>query len=443
MNKLLRFLTALTLVVAGFFLTKYAFPKSASRYPAFVVLVLIDLYFWSFLKSTIFTYNKRIKSIIAGLYWLPFASLVGAVGYAAISPFTEWNDSFRIYLFGMVFIAYAAKIIPVIILLISDMIRFTVRSVSRKKIRERKETLRTASGGINRGRFISNLALITGGLMFSSMFAGMLKWVHDFRIHRQRLRIAGLPASFDGFRIVQISDIHLGSWANEDQLSDAVELINQEEPDIIVFTGDLVNYATDEAFRFKEILAGLRAGQGIYAILGNHDYGDYKNWPSRQAKKKNMDDLFGFFHDLDWTLLRNSHIVFEQNEEKLALIGVENWSANTRFPQLGDVVKASKGLGKVPVKILLSHDPSHWEVVKAQHPDIQLTLSGHTHGFQFGIEIPGLKWSPAQYLYQKWAGLYTDEQTGQMLYVNRGLGSIGYPGRIGILPEITVIDLEA
>ncbi len=333
--------------------------------------------------------------------------------------------------------------IPAILLLLGDLVNLTAKLwivTTRKSGKSRQNNNKV---GMTRSRFLQNVAFVTGGLMLSTMFAGMLKWVHDFRISRVSLRLQGLPLAFDGFKIIQISDLHLGSWSSISQLEEAVELINAESPDLIVFTGDLVNYSTDEAFRFKETLSQLQAGKGVYAILGNHDYGDYMNWPSPDAKKKNMQDLHDFYYQLGWKLLKNSHDTITIDGESIGLIGVENWSSNKRFPRLGNVEKASKGLGPVPVKILLSHDPSHFETIEEKHTDIQLTLSGHTHGFQFGIEIPGIKWSPAQYMYKKWAGLYESNQNNQYLYVNRGLGSIGYPGRIGILPEITVINLFA
>ncbi len=297
---------------------------------------------------------------------------------------------------------------------------------------------------MSRARFIENMAFVSGGIMLGTMFTGMFKWVHDFKLYKQIVTLKNLPDSFEGFTMVQISDLHLGSWSTTHQLFEAIELINDQNADLVVFTGDLVNYSTEEAFRFKEVLQQIKAPHGVLAILGNHDYGDYTKWPSVVAKQKNMNDLYDFFHSIGWKLLRNEHQIVEQGEDKIAILGVENWGKNPRFPQLGDITKAKEGIAKdISVKILLSHDPSHWkEVVLPQHSDIQLMLAGHTHGFQFGIEIPGIRWSPAQYLYQEWAGMYTENDGESMLYVNRGIGSIGYPGRIGILPEITVFKLQ-
>ncbi|HKK10641.1 MAG TPA: metallophosphoesterase, partial [Bacteroidales bacterium] len=269
-------------------------------------------------------------------------------------------------------------------------------------------------------------------------------WAYDFKIWKHRVSLPNLPQSFNGFRIVQISDMHLGTMATENSLKEAVRMINELKPDVIFFTGDLVNYATSEAFRFQHVLADLEAKHGIYATLGNHDYGDYKKWDSAEEKQENMEDLYDFFRDLRWKLLNNENDVIEMNGEQIAVLGVENWSAYPRFPKRGDMKKALKDVGSVPVKLLLSHDPTHFssEVVQS-YPEIDIAFAGHTHGMQFGIEIPGVKWSPAKYMYKHWAGLYEDTRHGkpQYLYVNRGLGVIGYPGRIGIMPEITLMEL--
>jgi predicted MPP superfamily phosphohydrolase len=273
------------------------------------------------------------------------------------------------------------------------------------------------------------------------MFTGMFRWVHRFDIKRLIINLNGLPEAFSGFRVVQISDLHLGSWSDIEALEEAFDDILNANPDVIVFTGDLVNYTTDEANRFKKTLKRLTAPYGVYAILGNHDYGDYVRWPNETDKKHNLEELFKLYEDSGWTLLRNSSAIISKGDDRLAIVGVENWSANARFPRKGKLDKALIGLEQIPAKILLSHDPSHWSAQVIDYPvEIGLTLSGHTHGFQFGIEIPGFKWSPAQYVYRHWAGLY-ESDSKKYLYVNRGLGSIGYPGRIGILPEITLIEL--
>ncbi|MFZ4464260.1 MAG: metallophosphoesterase [Bacteroidales bacterium] len=441
-KKFLPYLLALVLVITGYILTGLVFPKNLNRYPALVLIVLLELYLWMFVKKKIFVYHSGIRLILIILYWLPLVSLISSSILAVYFPANEWNPSLRIHLFGLIFVTYVAKLIPSLILLFYKILGGLKRFVFLISGRKEKNILADSSH-ISRARFIENVAYISGGIMLSGLLTGMFRWVHDFRIFNQNVFLKNLPHSFENFKIIQISDLHLGSWSSTDQLEEAVNMINEEDADLVVFTGDLVNYSTDEAFRFNETLRRISARHGVLATLGNHDYGDYTKWPSAAAKQKNMTDLYSFYDSIGWKLLRNEHITIDKNGEKIALIGVENWGKNPRFPQLGDIRKAEEGIENVTVKILLSHDPSHWkEVVLPNHPDIQLMLAGHTHGFQFGIEIPGIRWSPAQYLYQEWAGMYTEESGERMLYVNRGIGSIGYPGRIGIMPEITVLTLR-
>jgi predicted MPP superfamily phosphohydrolase len=227
-------------------------------------------------------------------------------------------------------------------------------------------------------------------------------------------------------------------------MEEAVDLINGEHADLVFFTGDLVNFQTSEAYRYKDQLKRIRARYGVYAVLGNHDYGDYVKWDDPRQKEHNLTDLVTLYREMGWHLLRNENRVVQLNDIPVAVVGVENWSTYERFSSYGDLDRSLKGTGDSMFKILLSHDPTHWDrVVSQKHPDINLTLSGHTHGFQFGVELKNFRWSPAQYMYKQWAGLYENPATDspQYIYVNRGLGMIGYPGRIGILPEITVLEL--
>ncbi|NOU47560.1 MAG: metallophosphoesterase [Bacteroidales bacterium] len=443
LKKLLPYLIAFALIIAGYFLTSIVFPKNLNRYPGLVLIILLELYLWSFIKKKIFIYHLWVRISLILLYWLPLFALGFSTFVAVYIPTTAWNVTFTIYLFGFIFVFYLAKLIPGLILLSYKLVS-SFRRLVELLFGKRKTEHVTSAARMSRARFIENMAYVSGGIVLGSLITGMFKWVHDFRIFRHNIPISTLPSVFDGFKIIQISDLHLGSWPTLDPLQEAIDIINAEEADLVVFTGDLVNYATDEAFRFSEVLSGIRAKHGVLAILGNHDYGDYTNWPTVGDKKKNMEDLYRFYDEIGWNLLRNEHIIIENEGEKIGIIGVENWGSNPRFPQLGNIVSAEKGIEKVSAKILLSHDPSHWKsVVLKQHHDIDLMMAGHTHGFQFGIEIPGIKWSPAQYIYNEWAGLYTDPLTNQKLYVNRGIGSIGYPGRIGILPEITVLTLKS
>ncbi|MCD6063656.1 MAG: metallophosphoesterase [Flavipsychrobacter sp.] len=300
----------------------------------------------------------------------------------------------------------------------------------------------TPSAGANVGRsiFLQRMALIVGGIALGGFIWGITNR-YRYKIRRVRLAFGNLPEAFKGMKIVQISDIHAGSFDRHEAVARGVQQVMAESPDIIFFTGDLVNNKADEVQPYVDIFSQLKAPLGVYSTLGNHDYGDYVQWPSAQAKTKNLEWLKETHGKMGWRLLMNEHVLLEKGNDRIAVLGIENWSAKANFPKYGDLSRAHAGLGKdIPFKILLSHDPSHWDAqVRKQFPDINLTLSGHTHGMQFGVEIPGLKWSPVQYVYQKWAGLY--REGAQYLYVNRGFGFLGYPGRLGILPEITVIEL--
>lgn len=406
-----------------------------------MIILLGDIYLWSSIKKAVFNYKKWLSLSLSFLYWLPLILLlIFAVG-AIFVPVIDWNDQLRTYLLGFVFVFYTAKLLPIIFLLLSDFVR-VITKIFILLNKQKREEFKEKNEGITRSKFLQYVGFISGGLILGTMFTGMFKWVYQFNVIHQKIKLPNLPSSFNGFKIVQISDMHLGSWASEKPLEQAVEMINEMNPDLVLFTGDLVNYATKEAFRFEDTLKKLKAKFGVFAILGNHDYGDYVSWTTAEAKKENMDELYNLFKRLNWKLLNNANQVFEMDKGKLALLGVENWGANPRFPKYGNIDDAISGTEDADVRILMTHDPTHWDkiIVPEKYP-VDLSLSGHTHGFQFGIEIPGIKWSPAQWMYKHWAGLYTDEQTGRYLYVNRGLGVIGYPGRIGILPEITQFQL--
>lgn len=293
-----------------------------------------------------------------------------------------------------------------------------------------------------RRNFTAKLALGLSAIPFSSMIYGLAVTAYDFKTHRVNVKSKKLSSAFNGYRIVQLSDIHTGSLQGKKQLEKAVEQVNQLNPDLIVFTGDLVNNESAEALEYMDVLGKLKAKDGIYSVLGNHDYGDYNQWESSEAKSANMKLMYQIHRDLGWRLLMNENVIVSKDDASFNMIGIENWGANLNFKKYGDLSKALEGIEHGKFNLLLSHDPSHWSYeVNKYYKSIDLTLSGHTHGFQFGIEIPGFKWSPSKYIYPQWAGLYGDGE--QLLYVNRGLGCLGYMGRIGIKPEITLIELES
>ncbi|MDG3583084.1 metallophosphoesterase [Galbibacter pacificus] len=293
----------------------------------------------------------------------------------------------------------------------------------------------------SRRKFISRIALGVAAVPFLSLLYGMYKGKYDYQVLKYTLEFDDLPDAFDGYRITQISDIHSGSFDNKKKIEYVVDLINKQASDVLLFTGDLVNNVATEMHPWKETFSRLHATDGVFSVLGNHDYGDYAEWPSEEAKKENLDELKKIQKDMGFDLLLNESRYLEKDGQRIALIGVENWGEGG-FKKAGDLEKAIKNIKPEDFKILMSHDPSHWQYQVLEHPyHYHLTLSGHTHGMQFGVEIPGvIKWSPVKYRYKYWAGVY--EKMGQFINVNRGLGFIGYPGRVGIWPEITVIELK-
>jgi predicted MPP superfamily phosphohydrolase len=374
------------------------------------------------------------------LYWVVSISCFAIIITAQVSDWHMWPKAFRTYSFALVFIVFISKLLVDVFLLTDDLVRL-VRLVWMKWNGAPADAGPVAvARGISRSDFLVKAGMIAGAIPFFSLLYGMISGVNNYRVHRVRLPLRGLPASLDGFRIVQVSDIHTGSFHSREPLERAVDIVNAQKADLVCFTGDLVNNKHEEALPYADILGGMKGKHGVYSILGNHDYGDYTRWNSPEEKAANLENLKGLHARMGWKLLIDAHDYVDTGAGMLGVIGVQNWSGRANFQRYGDLAKAAHGLTPGAVNILLSHDPSHWDAqVRKHRSDIHLTLSGHTHGMQFGVEVPGFKWSPAQYFYREWAGLYKGD--GQFLYVNRGLGYIGYPGRVGILPEITVIEL--
>ena len=292
-----------------------------------------------------------------------------------------------------------------------------------------------------RRKFLSQLALGIAAIPFTSLLYGMYRGRYNYKVLSYVLEYEDLPEAFDGFKIAQISDIHSGSFDSPEKVKYGVDLVNKVQADVVLFTGDLVNNRSDEVLPWTKIFGEIKAPNGVFSVLGNHDYGDYTQWESTAAKIKNMEDLYAAQKGMGWDLLLNESRFIEKNGQRIALVGVENWGSG-RFKKAGDLNKALKGVAPEDFKILMSHDPSHWEAEVLPHPyNIHLTLSGHTHGMQFGIEIPGwIKWSPVQWRYKQWAGIYG--QSEQRINVNRGFGYLAYPGRVGMWPEVTSITLK-
>lgn len=334
---------------------------------------------------------------------------------------------------GLLLTFLIPKLVIVIMLFGEDIFRGIVKVISMISDSETQPL-------VGRRKFISQLALGIAAIPFASFIYGIIQGKYNYKVLKYQLSFKDLPDAFDGFTITQISDIHSGSFTNAEKIQYGVDLINEQKSDVILFTGDIVNNKADEMDNWMEMFGKLEAKQGKFSILGNHDYGDYMDWKTPQEKINNFQAVKDIHKKIGFDLLLDEHRYLEKNGHKIALLGVENWGKG--FNQKGDLEKASSGILKEDFKILMTHDPSHWEYkVKNDDFHYHLTLSGHTHGLQMGIEIPGwFKWSPSQYVYKQWAGLY--EEFGRYINVNRGFGYHAFPGRVGIWPEITTIELK-
>ncbi|HWR93621.1 MAG TPA: metallophosphoesterase [Flavobacterium sp.] len=358
-----------------------------------------------------------------------------------IYSFTQFDRSVgqtkqTMFTMGLLLIVFVPKILITIILLGEDIVRVVYGAINYFI-----ESDSTAELIPSRRVFISKIALGLAAIPFLSLIYGITVGKYNYKVIKQRIFFPDLPEEFDGFTITQISDIHSGSFDNPEKINYAIDLINKQDSDMILFTGDIVNTHADEMHPWIDSFKRIKEHSfGKFSVLGNHDYGEYITWPSTKAKEENFEAIKKLYSDIGFQLMLNEHQYIQKGNDKIALIGVENWGKN--FKQAGDLHKASQELSKEDFKILMSHDPSHWEhEIKNHDKNFHLTFSGHTHGMQFGIEIPGIiKWSLAEYVYKQWAGLY--ENMGRYIYVNRGFGFHAYPGRVGIMPEITVIQLK-
>jgi uncharacterized protein len=402
-----------------------------------VVLLLIDLYVYQAVLTVSKEWTGWLKSFLRyGFWFITLLTTVAILWYYYGDPYKYGSQLRNLVLTGVI-IAYFSKFIGLLFVLMDDIQR-GVRWIADYF---QPETTSTSSGNvIPRSEFLAKTAVIAATVPFAAMTYGIISGAHDYRIKRKTIFLPNLPKSFDGIRIGQVSDIHSGSFFSKTAVKGGVEMLLKEKPDLIFFTGDLVNNETSEVTDYINIFDKLNAPLGVYSVTGNHDYGDYKAWASVQDKRKNFQDLMEAHKVMGFNLLMNEHKFIEAGGDKIAILGIENWGAG-RFAKYGKIQDAYEGSEEAAVKLLLSHDPSHWDAqVRPHYPDIDIAFAGHTHGFQFGVEIGDFKWSPSQYVYKQWAGLY--QENNQYLYVNRGYGYIGYPGRVGIPPELTLIELK-
>ncbi len=401
-----------------------------------IVIILIEYYAIVSLRVSTRELKPTYKYIIQGLY---FVLTAGWLAVFLSFPAMRNSDMAKPAMnFALVFFMafFFLKVMMGSFMLIDDLKRFFFWVTS--LFYANTDTPDLVENGMSRSAFLRRIGLILGGTMFGLFFYGMSNR-HKYRVKKVSLDFSNLPPAFHGLKVVQISDIHSGSFTNKMGVQRGIDMINELKPDLVLFTGDLVNNKSSEMLGYINIFKQIQASIGVYSIFGNHDYGDYHNWKTPEEKIANLEELKRIHKALGWRLLLDENVLINRGAETISLIGVENISSS--FHSYGSLPKAYHGAEEIPFKILMSHDPSHWDKeVTQDFKDIDLTLSGHTHGFQFGVEIPWLKWSPAKFIYKQWAGLYQKEN--QYIYVNRGFGFLGYPGRIGILPEITLLELN-
>jgi uncharacterized protein len=419
------------------------------------VFLLIDLYVYQALRFLFRESSATAQRTLTWSFWgFSALSLTTYLLMLTLPPDAVGRIT-RTMLTFAVAIAYFSKFITIIILFMGDVVRFfawvwaqitggmigkpDTPPATDLNVPARDET-------ISRSDFLVKTALAAGTLPLVAFSWGIISGAHDYRIRRVTLRLKNLPRSFDGLTVAQLSDIHSGSFFNKVAVKGGVDMLLREKPDLVFFTGDLVNSRADEVTDYLDIFDKVRAPLGVFSTLGNHDYGAYVQWPSREAQRQNVQNVVKAHKLMGWNPLMDENHILTENGDKLAIIGVQNLGFGPAALRAGDLAKAYRGAEDYPVKLLLSHDPTHWDAeVRKDYPDIDVQFSGHTHGAQFGVEVGDYKWSPVKYFYRQWAGLYKEPTKAggeQTLYVNRGYGYIGYPGRVGILPEITIFTLK-
>ena len=409
-----------------------------------VFLLAFDFYCFKAILSVFKNWKPSTKKWFKIIWWGYTALLVIGVFASIYAPLFLTLRSIILVAF---FLTVACKLVMLPFLLIDDLRRGLIKlSRIRRETNEDKAGHTAADSSvvgepISRSSFIIKAGLITAAIPLTSLTWGITSGAYDYQIRRRKLVLPNLPQAFDGMTLAQITDVHSGSFYNKRAVLGGVEMLLAEKPDLIFFTGDLVNNIASEMKDYQDIFSKVKAPLGVYSVLGNHDYGDYYygREPS-PAKAKNLQDVIKTHQLMGWDLLMNENRRLKIDGEEIGILGIENWGMG-RFPKYGRMEEAVKNTDDLPVKLLLSHDPSHWRgQVLEKYPQIDAMFSGHTHGMQFGVRLDDFQWSPVQYIYKEWAGLYQEQN--QQLYVNVGYGFLGYPGRVGILPEITIFELK-
>lgn len=401
-----------------------------------MVLLLVDLYAYKGVNTALANHSLTLRRMFRFVYWVISIGIYAMLVWVAINfrdPEARRDHSFAFSMVALFLLFFLPKLVMVVFHGLDDLLHL-IRWGWWKLT---PGPVDVSGEGIERARFLSQLGLILASVPFSAVLYGVTKGRRTFNVSHVPVHSPGLPEGFHGLRVVQISDLHLGSYGGDLTIvRNGVDLINAEKPDLILFTGDMVNDFAEEAEPFIEELGRLEARMGKFSILGNHDYSDYSKWEDPAAKAANLVRLKAIHGEMGFRLLLDEHLPLEHNGDRIGLLGVQNWGH--RFQQYGDLAKTMRGSESFPFRILMSHDPTHWEH-QVMGTGIDLTLSGHTHGAQLGVKVGGTTYSPAQWVYKHWAGLYNEGE--QQLYVNRGFGFIGFPGRVGMPPEITVLEL--
>ena len=405
-----------------------------------VLIILIDIYAYQAIRIATARFHIFLKQATRGFYWAFTAFTIAILIW--INTIGIPDEKLKQWIIIILGILYFSKLF-LILVMVADDIRRGIHFTRRYFKRIREKPVGENPSKISRSEFFARAAIFSWSMPMVPLSFGIISGAHNFQLRRKVIHLPNLPKSFDGFQIGQVSDIHAGSLFGKTAIRGGVEMLMREKPDAIFFTGDLVNTETCEVNEYINIFDKLKADFGVFSVTGNHDYGNYREWTSPNAKKNNFDAMMAAHEQMGYQLLMNENTMLEVGGEKIAVIGVENWGIGPplRFPKYGKLNEAYQGTEDAAVKILLSHDPTHWDAqIRPDFPDIDLTFAGHTHGYQLGVNIGSYSWSPAQYRFKQWAGLY--QEGSQYLYVNRGFGCIGYPGRIGMPPELTIIELK-
>ncbi len=423
-----------------------------------LIFILFDTYAFQAVKTIAAGLTPTGRRFTFIIYWAFSGVFYTLFVLTIMGKFANAPRGFIVFITGLFFAMVLAKILMVIPLLVEDVYRI-FNKIYTVVFGEKSVSSSTTKFLISRKKFISQISAGIGGLTVAGLSYGIMRGAHNYKLHNVSVGLKNLPTTFNGLRIGHISDIHSGSFWDKRAVEKGVDLLMAQKPDVIFFTGDLVNNIADEMTDdYIRIFSKLKAPMGVFSCLGNHDYGDYYNWPDKHTSQPfansgtskshmsamqaaNLDKLIGVHKQLGWDILMNENRVLERGEDKIAILGIENYGAKGRFPKYGKMADAYKGVEDIATKLLLSHDPSHWEFeVLKEYTDINIVFAGHTHGAQFGIETANFKWSPVKYMYKQWAGLY--QKGEQYLYVNRGFGYLGYPGRLGIRPEVSILTLQ-